>query len=72
MAIKGNRDLVNDLGGKQVVQTDPEVRSRILCSTQLNMFFFMPIYVNMPTTVGILTFMSGKNTILGLPEPEKC
>ena len=27
------------------------------------------INVKMPTIVGILTFMSGKNSILGLPEP---
>ena len=25
----------------------------------------------MPTTVGILTFMNGKNSILGLSEPKK-
>ena len=28
--------------------------------------------VKIPTIVGILTFMSGKNSILGLSEPEKC
>ena len=27
--------------------------------------------VKMPTIVGILTFMSGKNSILGLSEPKK-
>ena len=36
----------------------PEVIKLFLCSTQ----FF----------IGILTFMSWKNSILGLPEPEKC
>ena len=36
------------------------------------MKFFLLINVKMPTTVGILTFMSGKNSILGLSEPEKC
>ena len=33
---------------------------------QLSMNFFLLIIVKMPTIVGILTFMSRKNTILGL------
>ena len=33
---------------------------------------FQLINVKMPTTVGILIFMSKKNNILGLYEPEKC
>ena len=32
--------------------------------------FFLLIYVKMPTTVVILTFMSRKNSILGLSEPK--
>ena len=33
---------------------------------------FLPlINVKMPTIVGILTFISRTNSILGLPEPEK-
>ena len=32
---------------------------------------FLLINVKMPTIVGILTFMSGKNSILGLAEPKK-
>ena len=32
---------------------------------------FLLINVKMPTIVGILTFMSRKNSILGLSEPEK-
>ena len=32
---------------------------------------FLLINVKMPTTVGILTFMSWKNINLGLSEPEK-
>ena len=35
------------------------------------MTFFLLINVKMPTNVGILTFMSRKNSILGLSEPEK-
>ena len=34
--------------------------------TQLSMKFFLLINVKMPTIVGILTFMSRKNSILGL------
>ena len=32
--------------------------------------FFLLIDVKMPTIVGILTYMSGKNGILGLSEPN--
>ena len=41
------------------------------CSTQLTMNFLLLINVKMPTIVGILTFMSGKNSILCLSEPKK-
>ena len=34
------------------------------------MEFFLLINVKMPTIVGILTFVSGKNSILGLSEPK--
>ena len=40
------------------------------CSTQLSMKFFLLINVKMPTFVGIVTFMSWKNSILGLSEPK--
>ena len=50
--------------------TGPEVIKLFLCSTQLSMKFFLLINVKMPTIVGILTFMSGKNSILGLSEPK--
>ena len=49
----------------------PEVIKLFSCSTQLSMKFFLLINVEMPTIVGILTFMSGKNSILGLSEPKK-
>ena len=41
------------------------------CSTELSMKFFLLINVKMPTIVGILTFISRKNSILGLSEPKK-
>ena len=34
--------------------------------------FFLRINFKMPTIVGISTYMSRKNSILGLYEPEKC
>ena len=37
----------------------------------MSMKFFLLINIKMPTTVGILTFMSGKNSILGLSELKK-
>ena len=49
----------------------PEVIKLFSCSTQLSMKFFPLIDVKMPTIVGILTCLSGKNTILGLTEPRK-
>ena len=41
------------------------------CSTQRSMKFFLLINVKMPINDGILTFMGGKNSILGLSEPTK-
>ena len=35
------------------------------------MKFFLHIKVKMPIFVGILTFISGKKSILGLSEPKK-
>ena len=49
-------------------RSGPEVIKLFSCSTQLSMEFFLLINVKMPTIVGILTFMSGKNSILGLSE----
>ena len=53
------------------LRTDPKVIKQNSCSTQLSMKFFLLINVKMPTTVGILTFMSKENNILGLSEPKK-
>ena len=50
--------------------TVPEVIKLFSYSTQLCMKFFLLINVKMPTIVGILTFMSGKNSILCLSEPK--
>ena len=50
----------------------PEVIKLFSCSTQLSMKIFPLINVKMPTIVGILTFMSGKNSIVGLSEHKKC
>ena len=50
----------------------PEVIKLFSCSTQLSMKFSPLIDVKMPTIVGILTYMSGKNNILGLTEPYIC
>ena len=53
------------------VEPGPEV-IKSSCSTQLSMKFFLLINVKVPMSVGILTFMSRKNNILGIYEPEKC
>ena len=49
----------------------PEVIKLFSCLTQLSMNFFLLINVKMPTIVGILTFVSGKNSILGLSVHKK-
>ena len=49
----------------------PEVIKLFSCSTKLSMKFFLLINVKMPTIVGILTCMCGKNSVLGLSEPKK-
>ena len=56
---------------EQTVYPGPEVIKLFPCSTQLSMTFFLLINVKMPTTVGILTLMSKKNSILRLSELEK-
>ena len=52
-------------------KTSPKVIKLLSCSTQLSMNFFLLINVKMPTMVGILIFMCGKNSIFGLSEPKK-
>ena len=54
----------------EVLGPGPDVIKLFSCSTQLSMKFFLLINVKMPAVVGILTFMSGKNSILGFPEPK--
>ena len=64
--------MLNDAVSGKVVKvrtSGPEVIKLFSCSTQLSMKFSPFIYVKMPTIVGILTYMSGKNNILGLTEP---
>ena len=48
-----------------------EVIKLFSCSTQLSRKFFLLINVKMQTIVDILTFMSRKNSILGLSEFEE-
>ena len=49
----------------------PKIIKLFSCSTELSMKFFLLINVKMPTIVGILTFMSRKNSIFGLSESGK-
>ena len=53
---------------RNCIRSGPEVIKLFSCSTQLSMKFSPLINVKMPTIVGILTCMSGKNNILGLTE----
>ena len=54
-----------------LLTSGPEVKKLLSCLTQLRMKFFLLINVKMPLIVGILTFMSWKNSILGLSAPKK-
>ena len=67
--------LMNDGAGLPVIANAFGVQGpdviKTSCSTQLSMQCFLLINVKMPTIDGILTFMSKKNSILGLSEPEK-
>ena len=62
---------------KDLSEAMEELQVKICCglviknSTQLSMKFFLLINVKMPTVVGILTFMSRKNSIIDLSEPRK-
>ena len=58
-------------GFLQLSYLGPEVIKLFSCSTQLSKKFFPLTNVKMPTVVGILTFMTGKNRILGLCEPKE-
>ena len=49
---------------RSLLRPGPEVIKLFSCSTQLSMKFFLLINVKMPTIVGILTFMSRKNSLL--------
>ena len=50
----------------EISRVGPEVMKLFSSSNQLSMKFFLLINVKMPTNVGILTFMSRKNSILGV------
>ena len=56
--------------GHHIGDDMPEVIKIFSCSTQLSMNFLLLINVKMPKIVGILTFMSRKNSILGLSESD--
>ena len=45
---------------------------KYLSSPQLSTKFFRLVNVKIPTIVVISTFLSRKNSVLGLSEPEKC
>ena len=49
------------------IRPSPKIIKLCSCSTHLSMKFFL-LSVKMPTIVGILTFMSRKNSIIGLSE----
>ena len=60
-------DKFNDLKDNACTkQSGLEVIKLFPCSTQLSVIFFLLINVKMPTFVGMLTFMNGKNSIPGL------
>ena len=63
--------LKNDVVSFKQPNPGPEVKKTFFMLNSTEHEIFLLINVKMPTTVGILTFMSGKNSILGLSEPKK-
>ena len=53
------------------MSSGPEVIKLFSCSTLLSIKLFLLVNVKMPTIVGILTFVSGKNSFLCLSEQKK-
>ena len=53
------------------MNSGPKFIKKKCSSTQLSMKLFLLINVKMSTIGGISTFMSSKNSILGLSEPGK-
>ena len=64
MGVEVDDGMVDSVDSDQTLleQSGPEVIKLFSCSTQLSMKFFLL------TIVGMLTYMSGKNSILGLSE----
>ena len=50
-------------------KTGPEVIKKFMLNSAEHEFVLL-INVKMPPSVGILTFMNWKNSVLGLPEPK--
>ena len=63
------RNKATEVPASKVLLAGPDFIKKNSCSTQQSIKFFL--LINVKTTVGILTFMSRKNSILGLSEPEK-
>ena len=55
----------------ELCSQDPEVIKLFSCSALLSMKFLLLINVKMPAGVDILTFISEKDSILGLSETKK-
>ena len=66
-----NSDDIKHILNDDLSRLSPEVIKLFSFSTQLSMKFFLLINVKMPTIVGILIFMSRKNSLLHLSEPDK-
>ena len=61
---------VNISSCSSILKPSLEVIKLFSCSSQLSMKLFLLINVEMPTIVGISTFMARKNSVLVLSEPE--
>ena len=56
---------------RKVIITRPRGYTTFFMLYSVEHEFFLLINVKMPTVVGILTFMSRKNSILGVYDPKK-
>ena len=55
---------------KQPQNNKPRGHKAFFMLNSIEPKIFLLINVKMPTMIGILTFMSRENSILGLPEPK--
>ena len=63
---------INDTFGYPEMKSDQAWRLKMFMLNSAEHDFFLPINVTMPVVFGISTLTNRRDSILDLPEPEKC